>query len=42
MSTESRYEWPDGAESPTHHIVLMDLGVKYNILRLLQPHGAVA
>ena len=39
VSTESLYEWPDGAESPTHHIVLMDLGVKFNIMRLLSRRG---
>ena len=44
VSTESPYDWPDDGplaqpEGPTAgpHIVVVDLGVKYNILRIL--HG---
>jgi len=39
ISAASPYEWADGVESPAHHIVLMDLGVKFNIMRLLSRRG---
>jgi carbamoyl-phosphate synthase small subunit len=39
ISTASPYEWANGAASPAHHIVLMDLGVKFNIMRLLSRRG---
>jgi carbamoyl-phosphate synthase small subunit len=40
VSTDCDYEWPDGATAAKHHIVLLDLGVKYNIMRLLSRRGA--
>jgi carbamoyl-phosphate synthase small subunit len=40
VSTDCVYEWPDGATAAKHHIVLLDLGVKYNIMRLLSRRGA--
>ena len=40
VSTDCDYEWPDGATAAKSHIVLVDLGVKYNIMRLLSRQGA--
>jgi len=39
VSVDKRYEWPDGKEPAEHHIVLLDLGVKFNIMRLLSRRG---
>jgi carbamoyl-phosphate synthase small subunit len=39
VSTDSPYEWPDDGETSKHHIVVMDLGVKYNIMRILSRKG---
>jgi len=35
ISTNAQYEWKNGEKSHQHHIVLLDLGVKFNIMRLL-------
>ncbi|HUS81741.1 MAG TPA: glutamine-hydrolyzing carbamoyl-phosphate synthase small subunit [Dehalococcoidia bacterium] len=40
VSTDCTYEWPDSSTVAKHHIVLIDLGVKYNIMRLLSQKGA--
>ncbi|MGD0115271.1 MAG: glutamine-hydrolyzing carbamoyl-phosphate synthase small subunit [Dehalococcoidia bacterium] len=40
VSTDCDYEWPDGATAASSHIALVDLGVKYNIMRLLSRRGA--
>jgi len=40
VSTDCDYEWPDGPTAAKHHIVLVDLGVKYNIMRVLSRKGA--
>jgi carbamoyl-phosphate synthase small subunit len=40
VSTACNYEWPDGATAAKSHIVLIDLGVKYNIMRILSGQGA--
>jgi len=40
VSTDCNYEWPDGSTAAKHHIVLVDLGVKYNIMRMLSRKGA--
>jgi len=40
VSTDCTYEWPDGSTAAKHHIVLVDLGVKYNIMRILSRKGA--
>jgi carbamoyl-phosphate synthase small subunit len=37
VTTEKPYEWEDGAAG--HHVVALDCGLKYNILRLLARHG---
>jgi carbamoyl-phosphate synthase small subunit len=39
VSVDKAYEWPDSGKTPPHHIVLVDLGVKYNIMRLLSGRG---
>jgi len=39
VTSECAYEWPDGAAGG-HHIVILDLGVKYNIMRVLSRKGA--
>ncbi|MGD0765046.1 MAG: glutamine-hydrolyzing carbamoyl-phosphate synthase small subunit [Dehalococcoidia bacterium] len=40
VSTGERYDWPDNGKPSKHHVVLMDLGVKYNIMRILSRKGA--
>jgi carbamoyl-phosphate synthase small subunit len=39
VSTESLYEWPDDGETSKRHIVVIDLGVKHNIMRILSRMG---
>jgi carbamoyl-phosphate synthase small subunit len=40
VSTDSPYEWePELAAECRHHIVVLDCGLKYNILRLLRRQG---
>ncbi len=41
VSTEKRYEWdtPRGSAPFSHHIVIIDLGLKYNIARSLHSVG---
>jgi carbamoyl-phosphate synthase small subunit len=42
VTTPERYRWDDSStnvESPTHRILVIDTGLKYNILRLLQKRG---
>jgi carbamoyl-phosphate synthase small subunit len=39
VTTDAPYKWqPEGPPS-THHIVVLDCGLKYNILRILRQHG---
>jgi carbamoyl-phosphate synthase small subunit len=38
VTTEKPYQWENGAE-PEYHVVVLDCGLKYNILRLLGWHG---
>jgi carbamoyl-phosphate synthase small subunit len=40
VSTDQRYDWPDNGKPSKHNVVLMDLGVKYNIMRILSRKGA--
>jgi len=40
VSTDRPYDWPDNGKPSKHHVVLMDLGVKYNIMRILSRKGA--
>ncbi|MEX0682435.1 MAG: glutamine-hydrolyzing carbamoyl-phosphate synthase small subunit [Dehalococcoidia bacterium] len=37
VSTEAAFEWP--ADEPQRHVVVVDSGVKYNIMRLLTERG---
>ena len=39
VSTDKPYEWPSAAERFQRHVVVVDSGVKYNILRLLSQRG---
>ncbi len=38
VTTDAPYEW-DAPETSTYHVVAMDYGIKYNILRLLREAG---
>jgi carbamoyl-phosphate synthase small subunit len=38
VTTEKQYEWQDG-DKAMYHVVALDCGLKYNILRLLASHG---
>ncbi|HTY81471.1 MAG TPA: glutamine-hydrolyzing carbamoyl-phosphate synthase small subunit [Dehalococcoidales bacterium] len=38
VTTDKQYEWKDGTES-RYHVVALDCGLKYNILRLLAGKG---
>ena len=39
VTTDAPYQWlPDGP-TPSHHIVVLDCGLKYNILRILRQQG---
>lgn len=38
VSASEPFSWPD-PERPRHHIVVLDLGVKHNIMRILSSHG---
>jgi carbamoyl-phosphate synthase small subunit len=38
VTAEKQYEWKDG-EKTVYHVVALDCGLKYNILRLLVQHG---
>jgi carbamoyl-phosphate synthase small subunit len=38
VTTEKQYEWQDGAEAK-YHVVVLDCGLKFNILKLLASHG---
>jgi carbamoyl-phosphate synthase small subunit len=38
VTTEKRYEWHDGAKT-RYHVVVLDCGLKFNILRLLAQQG---
>jgi carbamoyl-phosphate synthase small subunit len=43
VSTDHPYEWQEGAiVRPEHHVVIVDDGVKYNIMRLLADRGCRA
>ena len=40
VSTDKPYEWlPENGDKPAHHIVALDCGLKYNILRCLARRG---
>ena len=38
VTTDKPYEWQNG-DKAKHHVVALDCGLKYNILRLLNKHG---
>jgi carbamoyl-phosphate synthase small subunit len=38
VTTDKPYQWDSGAD-PLYHVVALDCGLKYNILRLLARHG---
>jgi carbamoyl-phosphate synthase small subunit len=38
VTTAKPYQWPNGSE-PHYKVVVLDCGLKYNILRLLASHG---
>ncbi|MGD0794937.1 MAG: glutamine-hydrolyzing carbamoyl-phosphate synthase small subunit [Dehalococcoidales bacterium] len=38
VTTDKQYEWKDG-DKALYHVVALDCGLKYNILRLLAGHG---
>lgn len=40
VTVSQPYEW-EAPENPKYHVVVMDFGVKYNILRLLKEHGCI-
>jgi carbamoyl-phosphate synthase small subunit len=39
VTTEKSYQWEDEKANGPYHIVALDCGLKYNILRLLARHG---
>jgi carbamoyl-phosphate synthase small subunit len=39
VTTEAPYKWEPEGPPATHHIVVLDCGLKYNILRILRQHG---
>jgi len=39
VSTEKSYEWPLAVDNPEYDIVVLDSGLKYNILRILSSLG---
>jgi carbamoyl-phosphate synthase small subunit len=39
VTTDKPYEWDKGGADPLYHVVALDCGLKYNILRLLARHG---
>jgi carbamoyl-phosphate synthase small subunit len=39
VSTRTPYQWPSEAKTPGYHIVILDCGLKYNILRILNRLG---
>lgn len=39
VTCSERWEWTEKKESDKYHVVAMDFGVKFNILRQLQDHG---
>jgi carbamoyl-phosphate synthase small subunit len=39
VTTDKAYKWEDGNPDSKYHVVALDCGLKYNILRLLAKHG---
>jgi carbamoyl-phosphate synthase small subunit len=39
VTTEAPYQWQPDGKNPSHHIVVLDCGLKYNILRILRQQG---
>jgi carbamoyl-phosphate synthase small subunit len=39
VSTKKPYKWQDESQAPKHHIVALDYGLKFNILRILNRLG---
>jgi carbamoyl-phosphate synthase small subunit len=39
VTTDAPYQWQPDGPAPTHHIVVLDCGLKYNILRILRQNG---
>jgi carbamoyl-phosphate synthase small subunit len=39
VTTKTPYQWQPEGPTSTHHIVVLDCGLKYNILRILRQHG---
>jgi len=42
VSTEQTYAWQTSEDNPSYHIVVIDCGLKYNILRLLNQSGCLS
>jgi carbamoyl-phosphate synthase small subunit len=42
VTTPAPYQWPAEDSAPLHHIVVLDCGLKYNILRILNHLGCNA
>jgi len=36
VTTDARYEWEPAGSAPTHHIIVLDCGLKYSILHTLR------
>ena len=39
VTAEKPYQWNEGDDEKPYHVVVLDCGLKYNILRLLNRHG---
>ncbi|MEX0801274.1 MAG: glutamine-hydrolyzing carbamoyl-phosphate synthase small subunit [Dehalococcoidia bacterium] len=39
VTADAPYDWPNGGDEPARHVIVMDTGLKYNILRLLRAKG---
>jgi len=39
VTTDAPYQWQPEGPASTHHIVVLDCGLKYNILRILRQNG---
>jgi carbamoyl-phosphate synthase small subunit len=39
VTTDAPYQWQPDGSTPGHHIVVLDCGLKYNILRILRQQG---
>jgi carbamoyl-phosphate synthase small subunit len=39
VTTEKPYQWEPNGSAPTHHVVVLDCGLKYSILRFIRQMG---